>query len=136
MGYENQPRFGGAQNQWSDMNRHVPTKTMDLMTDTVVTGMAAAVTIWFRLPLLAMGAVQPTPARAFEALRMVTEKLDASYEGAVAASFEAGKVGSRMLFRPLLTPAEFSDAGARIAQAAVAPAARRVRANARRLTRG
>jgi hypothetical protein len=118
------------------MARHVPEKTLDLMADSVVTGMAAAVTIWHRMPILAMGAFFPTPSNTVEAVRMVTEKVDASFEGAVAAAFEASKVSTRMMFRPLLTPAEFSDAGARIAKAAVAPAARRVKANAKRLTRG
>jgi hypothetical protein len=119
--------FGGPQ---------FPSEAVELMTDSLVAGFAASVTIWHRVPVLAMGSVFPTPDRTAEAVRMVSEKIDASVEGAVGAAFEASRVATRMIFRPPMTPVEASNAAARIAKAAMAPANRRVAANAKRLTRG
>lgn len=72
----------------------------------------------------------PTSDGAREAERMVTEKISAAFEGGMAAS--------RVLSGVAFAPSPFAAAGMMVAagEAALRPARRRVRANARRLSRG
>ena len=79
-------------------------------------------------------AFDPTGETAREAVMMVEEKIAAACEGAVAVQ----KVWIDFMFktalRGFLTPDEASNVFVKAADAALAPARRRVKANARRLT--
>ena len=90
------------------------------------TAMATAAVLAWRLPMLWAMAWHPTPKRRAEALRMVTEKSAAAAEGIAAAWSQAALAGVRIMGD---NPME------KVAEAALKPARRRVRANARRLRR-
>lgn len=90
------------------------------------TAMATASVLAWRLPMLWAMAWHPTPKRRAEALRMVTEKSAAAAEGMAAAWSEAALAGIGMMGK---NPME------KITEAALKPARRTVRANARRLRR-
>jgi hypothetical protein len=91
------------------------------------TAVAAATVLGFRLPMLWAMTFDPTPERRAEALRMVTEKSAAVAEGFAAAWTEAALAGLQM--------ATGVNPAGRIAAAALRPARRKVKANARRLKR-
>jgi hypothetical protein len=91
----------------------------------------AAVTIAART----MGLLQPDARNAPEAARMVEEKVAAACEGAVGASLAWGAFLFASALRGGATPNQFSHALIDVAEAAAGPARRRVRANARRLTK-
>lgn len=74
----------------------------------------------------------PLGAPPGESIRMVVEKFDAVAEGAVAATLESGWAFGRTL-TGRATPL---DAALDVAQAAVAPARRKLRSNVRRLGGG
>lgn len=93
---------------------------------------AAAQVLAFRLPMLWAMAWSPSPARRVEALRMITEKQAAVAEGMNAASLEALSQWMKLVSGQGISA---EAAGKRIMQAAQRPAARRMRANARRLKR-
>ena len=82
--------------------------------------------------LLAPGGRQSDKAR--EARLMVQEKVDAAIEGAFAAQMAWGSFFIKAAFGGVRTPNDVSAGLTAIAEAAVAPARRTVRANARRLT--
>jgi len=82
--------------------------------------------------LLAPGGWQSDKTR--EARLMVQEKIDATIEGAFAAQMAWGDFFIKAAFGGVRTPDDVSFGLASIAEAAVAPARRAVRANARRLT--
>ena len=82
--------------------------------------------------LLAPGGRQSEKAR--EARLMVQEKIDATIEGAFAAQAAWGAFFIKAAFGGVRTPNDVSAGLAAVAEAAVAPARRTVRANARRLT--
>ena len=65
---------------------------------------------------------------------MVQEKVDAAMEGALAAQAAWGAFFIKAAFGGVRTPGDVSAGLPTIAQAAMAPARRKVRANARRLT--
>jgi hypothetical protein len=65
---------------------------------------------------------------------MVQEKIDAAIEGASAAQAAWGAFFIKAAFGGVRTPADVSAGLTAIAEAAAAPARRKVRANARRLT--
>jgi hypothetical protein len=93
----------------------------------------AALTIAVRTQkLLAPGGAQSAKAR--EAQLMVQEKVDAAVEGAFAAHAAWGAFLVKAVFGGVRTPNDVSAGLTTIAEAAVAPARRTVRANARRLT--
>ena len=95
-------------------------------------GADAALTIAARTQsLLAPGGVGE---KASEARLMVQEKLDAAVEGALAAQAAWGAFLVKAAFGGVRTPQDVSAGLAGIADAAAAPARRKVRANARRLT--
>lgn len=89
-------------------------------------GMATAETLAHRLPILWWGMVSPTPKSNAEITRMVVEKQLAFVEGIMAMQIE--------LVRQAMTP-WWQWSGSDAHHAAVAPAARRVKANAKRLRR-
>lgn len=72
--------------------------------------------------------------KAREGRLMVQEKVDAAVEGAFAAQKAWGAFFINAAFGGIRTPSDVSAGLTAIAEAAVAPARRKVRANARRLT--
>ena len=88
--------------------------------------LSAAEIIARRLPVIWWGMVNPTAASQAEITKMVVEKQMAFAEACVAVQAEV----FRMLLAPW-TPASPD----RLMQAALAPSARRVKANVRRLRR-
>src|ERR1700744_3944524 len=96
-------------------------------------GADAALTIAARTQkLLAPGGRQSAKLR--ETRLMVQEKVDAAIEGAFAAQAAWGAFFIKAAFGAMRTPYDVSAGLAAIAEAASAPARRKVRANARRLT--
>ncbi|WP_395661235.1 hypothetical protein [Aestuariivirga sp.] len=89
-------------------------------------GLSAAEVIARRMPVIWWGMVNPTAASQAEMTRMVIEKQLAFAEACVAMQVE--------MFRLMLAPWRPASSG-RLVQAVLAPAARRVRANKRRLRR-
>lgn len=92
---------------------------------------AAAATIWHRLSMFGATALMSETERQAEATRMVAEKMAAAYEGGWKASLAATEAmwGAALGRKPTAATA------AAIADAAVRPAFRKARANARRLNR-
>jgi hypothetical protein len=92
---------------------------------------AAATTIWHRLSLFGATVMMSETERQAEAARMVSEKMAAAYEGSWKAGLEATQAmwGAALGKKPTVSTA------AAIADAAVRPALRKARANARRLNR-
>ncbi|GLK77369.1 hypothetical protein GCM10008171_26230 [Methylopila jiangsuensis] len=82
-----------------------------------------------RIAQMTREAGAPTPAGVAEAQRMVSEKMSAAFEGGVAA----GRVLSRMSCAT--TPIAAAGLMVAAGEAAIRPANRRLRANARRLSR-
>jgi hypothetical protein len=96
-------------------------------------GMDAAVTIAARAHNLLSPDGKPFE-KAREAQLMVAEKVDAAFEGAIAAQAAWGAFLMRAAFGGLRSPNDISMGLASVAEAAMKPARKRVRANARRLT--
>jgi hypothetical protein len=97
-------------------------------------GADAAATIAARTPTLLMHSLSPSAETAREARRMVEEKVDAFVEGAAAAQFAWASLMAKALFGGVRGPSDLSLGMSRIAEAAMRPARRKVRANAKRLT--
>jgi hypothetical protein len=97
-------------------------------------GKDAAVTVAARMPGLMTQGFDPTGAKLRESQRMVEEKLSAVCEGVIAAQFAWGGFLFKAALGCVRTPDDVSVGLARVAQAAVRPAHRTVRANAKRLT--
>ena len=96
-------------------------------------GLAAAETIARRMPVLWWGMLAPTQKSNAEIAGMVAEKQLAFAQGLIAAQAELMKAAMTPWWRwPALKPATIA---ARMAEAAAAPAARKVKANAKRLRR-
>ncbi len=91
-----------------------------------------------RMPILWYEALNPDPSRRNETNRMVAEKFAAAQEGMLAAQVALGKAiadtTAAMFFGrvPTSTPRNTAEA---MMQAGLAPAARRVKANAKRLAK-
>jgi hypothetical protein len=91
-----------------------------------------------RLPILWLEALNPDPRRRDETNRMVVEKIAAVQEGIVASQLALGaamaEASAALMFgmTPKGTPKALVDS---MIHAGLAPAARRVRANHRRLGR-
>jgi hypothetical protein len=96
-------------------------------------GVDAAQTVSARIPSL----VTPTPTfwEMAERNRMVTEKLDAFAQGAFDASLALGQFWMRAALGGVRSPSDVMSGMVEIADAATKPASRRVRANAKRLTK-
>ncbi|MGO8831686.1 MAG: hypothetical protein ACLQE9_02585 [Roseiarcus sp.] len=97
-------------------------------------GVDSAVTIAARTAGLLVQGFSPTAENPREAQRMIAEKIDAACEGAAAAHFAWASLLLKASFGDIRSPADFSLGLAGVAEAAVRPAQRKVRANARRLT--
>ncbi len=104
------------------------TAPLAFWTDTMLAATATVVTLSVRLPQIAAG----TMTRS-EAGRMVGEKLAAAAEGTAAAATAALRVSRRR--GRASTPLRLAQDMIEVAEAASRPARRRVKANARRLTR-
>ncbi len=115
------------------MNR-LTRRTLELASRTAQSGFDAAVTIAARTPGLLAPGLDLSGKHAREARLMVEEKLEAAYEGAWAAQFALGSFLLKAAFGGVTSPDHVSHGWVDVADAALAPARRTVRANARRLT--
>ena len=105
-----------------------------LAVDATMAGVAASVTLWHRLPLLALSSLRADAERSIEMARMVDEKLAAMVEGSVRINIEAMRIaGAAAAGR--LRMHHLPGAAASIAAAGLRPSFRRVNANAKRLNR-
>ena len=95
----------------------------------------AAVTIAARLPMIAKASRSPGAPPSPEMQAMVSEKVAAGVQGAAAASFAWGQFWTRAMLGGIRTPIDAAHGLANVAAAAMAPAHKKVRANARRLSR-
>jgi hypothetical protein len=90
-----------------------------------------------RMPVLMVEAMQPNPSKRVETNRMVQEKLSAAQEGIIAAQVAFGQAclenWAAFAFGqpPKSTMRKTANA---MMEASLAPAARKVKANVRRLT--
>ena len=115
------------------VSRRFARRTLAIAKANVQTGADAALTIAARTQnLFAPGSRQSDKER--EARLMVQEKVDAAMEGVLAAQAAWGAFFIKAAFGGMRTPGDVSAGLTTIAQAAMAPARRKVRANARRLT--
>lgn len=115
------------------VSRRVARRSLAIAQANAQAGVDAALTIAARTAsLLAPGGGQSDKAR--EAKLMVQEKVDAVVEGAFAAHAAWGSFFIKAVFGGVRTPGDVSTGLTNIAEAAAAPARRKVRANARRLT--
>jgi hypothetical protein len=103
-------------------------------TETGETAAHCTVTIAARLPILAGWFWSPNAPALAEWNRAYAEKAAATMEGAFAASAEWQAAMIRSAFRPP-SPAGLADDFARVVRKAGQPARKRVKANAKRLTR-
>lgn len=102
--------------------------------DAALAGAATAMTLWYRLPMLAFHAVAPDANSQREHDRFVPEKMAAMAKGAWDANTEAARlIGDAAMGR--LNFSELLMAPFTIAAAGMQPAFRTVRANAKRLGR-
>lgn len=98
------------------------------------TAMAASVTIAHRMVLMSdPSTLFHGPARV-EAMRMIGEKVDAAAQGSLDAAFEVGRLAIRSASGRMSTD-DVAHGLLAIGVAATRPAARRAKANARRLSR-
>jgi hypothetical protein len=97
------------------------------------TAVATAETLTYRLPVFWKAMLAPTPASSAAIAEMIVEKQVAFAHGVVAVQAEL----LRQAFRPwwLWTVSQRQSAANDLAHAALAPASRRVKTNARRLRR-
>lgn len=96
---------------------------------------AAAVTIAARAPIVAEGLSRPSAESIGETQRMVFEKVEASIEGSMAAGEALCLLWMKAAFGGVRQPTDLALGLTDVAKAATRPAHKRVRANARRLTR-
>ena len=115
------------------MNR-LTRRSLNLARDTAQSGIDAALTIAARTPGLVAPGLDISGKHAREARLMVQEKLAAAYEGAWAAQLALGSFWLKAAFGEVISPDHVSHGWVDIADAALAPARKTVRANARRLT--
>ena len=97
-------------------------------------GQASVVTLGHRLPMLAAAPFFPQPETLAEINRMFTEKLAVTMEGSLAAVGETTALALRAAVGRA-GPMELATGMLTIAEAVTKPMHRRVRANARRLSR-
>ena len=115
------------------MNR-LSKRTAAMAASSMQAGLDTAVTIAARTPALLSQGFSPTAEGARETQRMIQEKIDAVYEGAAAAQFAWASFMVKAAFGGVLNASDFSLGLADVAEAAIRPARRKVRANAKRLT--
>lgn len=111
-------------------------RSLRMAVSTAHAGADAAVTIAARTQNLLIPSLDSSGAQAREARRMVEEKVAAACEGVFAAQVAWGTFLVSAAFGGVRTAEDAALGLADIAEAALAPAHRTVRANARRLTGG
>lgn len=111
-------------------------RSMRMAASSVRAGVDAVVTIAARTQQLMNPTLAGSAAQARESSRMVEEKVAAVYEGAFAAQMAWGAFFMKAAFGGVRTVEDVTLGLAGVAEAAIAPAHRTVKANARRLTRG
>jgi hypothetical protein len=116
------------------MSRRLTRRTAEMAASAMQAGLDATVTIAARTPALLSQGFNPTADGARETQRMIMEKFDAVYEGAAAAQFAWASFMMKAAFGGVRSASDFSLGLAEVAEAAVRPARRKVRANAKRLT--
>jgi hypothetical protein len=121
--------FQGA----SMSSKRIAQRSLVIAKANVQSGVDAALTIAARTQGLMAPAGEPSD-KMREARRMVQEKVDAAIEGAFAAQAAWGAFVLKAAFGGIRSAHDISMGLAGIADAAVKPARRKVRANARRLT--
>ena len=109
-------------------------RSATLAKKTAQSGIDAALTIAARTPGLVAPGLDLSGKHAREARLMVQEKLAAAYEGACAAQLAWGSFLMKAAFGEVISPDHVSHGWVDVADAAMAPARKTVRANARRLT--
>lgn len=109
-------------------------RAMAIAAATMQAGVDSVVTIGARAPALLMQGVNPTAASTREAQRMIAEKIDAAWQGAAAAQMAWASLLLKASFGGIRSAADLSLGLTGVAEAAIRPARRKVRANARRLT--
>ncbi|WP_158814287.1 hypothetical protein [Methylocapsa sp. S129] len=109
-------------------------RTAIMAASAMQTGIDAAVTIAARTPGLLNQSFNPTAESVRETQRMFQEKVDAVYEGAAAAQFAWASFFLKASFGGIRNASDLSLGLADVAEAAIRPARRKVRANAKRLT--
>jgi hypothetical protein len=97
-------------------------------------GTHAAVTLWYRLPCFGALWLMSDARRQAEAVRMVSEKMAAGFEGSLDAGAAAARLAG-VAATGRLRPGDLACAPTTILRASLRPAFRRVRANSRRLRR-
>lgn len=102
---------------------------MSKLDNPVNDAIAAAQVVSARLPMLAMGLAQPTKASQDEAVRMVTEKVQANFEGMMAVQAYWMKAALGLWTRPMPT-----DPVGDTIDAYSAPALKTMHENAERLS--
>jgi len=115
------------------MNR-LTRRSLALARNTAQAGIDSALTIAARTPGLLTPGLDLTGEKAREARLMVQEKVAAAYEGAWAAQMAWGSFFVKSLFGGAMSPDHFQRGWVDVANAAMAPARKTVRANAQRLT--
>jgi hypothetical protein len=109
-------------------------RSVNFARKTAQAGLDATVTIAARTPGLMAAGFDPTGQGAREIGMMVQEKIVAAHEGAFAAQMAWGSFLIKAAFGGVSSPHHVSHALVEVAEAALAPAHRQVRANALRLT--
>jgi len=109
-------------------------RTLFMAASAMQAGVDAAVTIAARAPGLLNQSFNPTAENMRETQRMFQEKIDAVYEGAAAAQFAWASLFLKASFGGIRNASDLSLGLADVAEAAMKPARRKVRANAKRLT--
>lgn len=94
----------------------------------------SAVTVWSRAP--GLFALAPTAQDLAERQRMVSEKVAAAAEGVVAASAAAAGLWMKAATGQMMHPDDLAAGLLAVGRKAVAPARKRVKANAKRLSKG
>ncbi len=105
-------------------------RSMSMARNAAQAGIDAAVTIAARTSSMAMPTLDLNGAQARENQLMVQEKIAAACEGAWAAQMALGNFWLRAAFGGVTSPNHVTHAMVDVAEAAMAPARRAVRANA------
>ena len=113
---------------------HLTQRSVKFARKTAQAGLDSAVTIAARTPGLMTAGLDPAGAGAREVGLLVREKADAACEGAFAAQMALNSFLIKAAFGGVTTPDHVSHALVDIAEAAMGPARKKVRANAKRLT--
>jgi hypothetical protein len=109
-------------------------RTAMMAASTMQAGLDSAITIAARTPALLSHGFNPTAESLRETQRMIQEKIEAVYEGAAAAQLAWASFLLKASFGDMVSASDFSLGLADVAEAAIRPARRKVRANAKRLT--